>query len=154
MKIVSPCILEHGWNVWKKINQIFVNVSIIVSENDLQALYVLQTHEESASELLASLGPLSYKNFPIRLYQTTSKYRDEMKPRFGLMRSRQFIMKDLYTFDVDMDSARRSYDLVCTAYDHILKRIGLDFVRGEWLCFRFIFRYKTKTFGEICTNLY
>lgn len=92
---------------------------------------LLQTHEESASDLLASISPVSYKNLPIRLYQMTSKYRDEMKPRFGLMRSKEFIMKDLYTFDINMDFANQTYRLVCDVYNSILKKIGVDFVKGR-----------------------
>lgn len=56
-----------------------------------------------------------------------------MKPRFGLMRSRQFVMKDLYTFDVDIESAKDTYEIVCEAYNNIFRRIGIDFVKGDYL---------------------
>lgn len=79
---------------------------------------------------MASIAPISYKNLPIKLYQVTSKYRDEMKPRFGLMRSKQFVMKDLYTFDANIETANDTYEMVCEAYNQIFSRIGIDFVKG------------------------
>lgn len=64
-----------------------------------------------------------------------------MKPRFGLIRSKQFIMKDLYTFDMDTDSAKTTYEEVCATYNNIFKKIGVDFVKGRYLfycCFDFL----------------
>ncbi|KAJ8943704.1 hypothetical protein NQ314_009677 [Rhamnusium bicolor] len=75
--------------------------------------YILSpTHEEAASDLLSSIAPLSYKQFPVLLYQISSKFRDEIKPRFGLMRGREFLMKDMYSFDIDTESAKRTYEKV------------------------------------------
>ncbi|KAI4457943.1 mitochondrial ribosome protein l39/prolyl-trna ligase family member [Holotrichia oblita] len=91
-------------------------------------LYILSpTHEEAITDLLASIAPLSYKNFPLRLYQITSKYRDEMKSRFGLMRGRQFLMKDLYTFDIDMENAEQTYSEIIKSYENILTKLGIGF---------------------------
>lgn len=53
-----------------------------------------------------------------------------MKPKFGLMRGKQFLMKDLYTFDVDIESAKKTYEEVCDSYNTIFKRIGIDFIKG------------------------
>ncbi|KAF2901000.1 hypothetical protein ILUMI_05184 [Ignelater luminosus] len=100
-----------------------------------QHTYILSpTHEEAAAELLASISQISYKDLPLRLYQTTSKYRDEMKPRFGLMRGRQFMMKDLYTFDTDLETAQETYNEVCESYDNIFKKIGINFVKALGTC--------------------
>jgi prolyl-tRNA synthetase len=88
-----------------------------------------QTHEEAASSLIASLSPISYKQLPLRLYQITNKYRDEIKPRFGLMRGKQFLMKDMYCFDVDTTAAKQNYDQICNSYDNIFKKIGIDFIK-------------------------
>lgn len=55
-----------------------------------------------------------------------------MKPKFGLMRSRQFVMKDLYTFDEDIETAKNTYEMVCEAYNSIFSRIGIDFVKGVY----------------------
>ncbi|OAA39671.1 prolyl-tRNA synthetase [Metarhizium rileyi] len=73
------------------------------------------THEEEITTLVASTLK-SYRDLPLRLYQTTRKYRDEMRPRHGLLRSREFIMKDLYTFDTSFQSAINTYKDVSQAY--------------------------------------
>lgn len=75
---------------------------------------------------------MSYKQFPLLLYQITSKFRDEMKPRFGLIRGREFMMKDLYSFDIDENSALDTYGRVCQAYEEIFKRIGVKFIKGNF----------------------
>ncbi|XP_067008229.1 probable proline--tRNA ligase, mitochondrial [Anabrus simplex] len=87
------------------------------------------THEEAVTELLASVTQLSYRQLPVRLYQVTSKFRDEMKPRFGLLRGKEFYMKDLYTFDTSEEKARETYEVVSTTYNSIFKRIGVRYVR-------------------------
>ncbi|NXY49274.1 SYPM protein, partial [Ceuthmochares aereus] len=87
------------------------------------------THEEAVTELVAAQSNLSYKQLPLRLYQVTRKFRDEPKPRFGLLRSREFYMKDMYTFDASEEAARQTYDLVCNAYCSLFDRLGLSFVK-------------------------
>ncbi|NWR82669.1 SYPM protein, partial [Furnarius figulus] len=87
------------------------------------------THEEVVTELVASQSNLSYKQLPLRLYQVTRKFRDEPKPRFGLLRSREFYMKDMYTFDASEEAARHTYDQVCDAYCRLFSRLGLPFVK-------------------------
>ncbi|NWX37634.1 SYPM protein, partial [Notiomystis cincta] len=87
------------------------------------------THEELATQLVASQSGLSYRQLPLRLYQVTRKFRDEPKPRFGLLRSREFYMKDMYTFDSCEEAARLTYEHVCGAYRSLLARLGLPFVR-------------------------
>jgi prolyl-tRNA synthetase len=69
----------------------------------------------------------SYRQLPLNLYQLGTKFRDEIRPRAGLMRGREFIMKDAYSFDVDEDSAGKSYDAMYDAYHRIFERCGLDF---------------------------
>lgn len=87
------------------------------------------THEEAVTELVAAHSNLSYRQLPLRLYQVTRKFRDEPKPRFGLLRSREFYMKDMYTFDASEEAARHTYELVCTAYRSLFKRLGLRCVQ-------------------------
>ncbi|MCX6830036.1 MAG: proline--tRNA ligase [candidate division Zixibacteria bacterium] len=83
------------------------------------------THEEIVTYLLK--GELkSYKQLPINLYQIQVKFRDEIRPRFGLMRGREFIMKDAYTFDADEKSFEVSYQKMVDAYFAIFKRAGLE----------------------------
>jgi len=84
------------------------------------------THEEVITQLVAG-EVKSYKQLPLRLYQIQNKYRDERRPRFGLMRGREFIMKDMYSFDRDTDGLNESYRLMHQAYTNIFTRCGLDF---------------------------
>lgn len=105
---------------------------------------------------MAMLSPISYKQLPIRLYQVSAarvgcthlsliviircdlpqtgvKFRDEMKPRFGLIRAKEFIMKDMYTFDGSEEAARYTYDRVSQGYVAVLNRLKLDYVKGDSL---------------------
>ncbi|KAK0040704.1 proline--tRNA ligase mitochondrial [Biomphalaria pfeifferi] len=87
------------------------------------------THEELVTKLVASMPQISYKYLPIRLYQITRKFRDEMAPRYGLLRGREFEMKDMYTFDASEEKALETYNLVCQAYNNIFDRIGVRYVK-------------------------
>ncbi|MFR1639862.1 MAG: proline--tRNA ligase, partial [Eggerthellaceae bacterium] len=69
----------------------------------------------------------SYKELPLSLYQIQVKFRDEIRPRFGLLRSREFIMKDAYSFHADQESLQKTYDDMSAAYERICTRLGLDF---------------------------
>jgi prolyl-tRNA synthetase len=69
----------------------------------------------------------SYRDLPVNLYQINWKYRDELRPRFGLLRGREFLMKDAYSFDVDEDGLRASYQLMYDAYERVFTRCGLTF---------------------------
>jgi len=82
------------------------------------------THEEVITDLI-SREISSYKQLPVNLYQIQTKFRDEIRPRFGLMRGREFIMKDAYSFDTDWDAADISYRSMYDAYHRIFERCGL-----------------------------
>ena len=84
------------------------------------------THEEVITDLVRK-EIHSYKQMPINFYQIQTKFRDEIRPRFGLMRGREFIMKDAYSFDVDENSANASYQKMFEAYTRIFERCGLKF---------------------------
>ncbi len=84
------------------------------------------THEEIVTDLVRR-EIKSYRQMPINLYQIQSKFRDEIRPRFGLMRGREFIMKDAYSFDVDEKAADSSYEKMYRAYRRIFERCGLNF---------------------------
>lgn len=84
------------------------------------------THEEIFTDI-ARNEISSYRQLPLMLYQIQTKYRDEARPRFGLMRSREFIMKDLYSYDKDPEGLDESYDAMYDAYSKIFSRCGLDF---------------------------
>jgi prolyl-tRNA synthetase len=84
------------------------------------------THEEVITDV-ARRELRSYKQLPVNYYQIQTKFRDEIRPRFGVMRSREFIMKDAYSFDIDADGMRESYDRMHAAYTAIFERLGLKF---------------------------
>lgn len=84
------------------------------------------THEEIFTDLVRN-EVKSYKNLPLNIYQIQTKYRDEMRPRFGLMRSREFLMKDAYSFDVDLKGLDASYELMKTTYSKIFDEFGLRY---------------------------
>ena len=84
------------------------------------------THEEIICEIFRSY-PMSYKELPINLYQIQTKFRDEIRPRFGVMRCREFLMKDAYSFDIDEKGMEKSYENMKDAYVSIFNDIGLDY---------------------------
>ena len=88
------------------------------------------THEEVVTDLVRN-HISSYRQLPLILYQIQTKFRDEMRPRFGVLRSREFLMKDAYSFDVDLEGLNRSYEAMYRAYCRIFERCGLDFVVVE-----------------------
>lgn len=84
------------------------------------------THEEVITDIVRNTVK-SYKQLPLNLYQIQTKFRDEIRPRFGLMRGREFIMKDAYSFDLDDEGADASYSKMYQAYRRIFQRCGLKF---------------------------
>lgn len=84
------------------------------------------THEEIFTDLVKDLVK-SYKQLPLNIYQIQTKYRDEMRPRFGLMRGREFIMKDAYSFDVDEKGLEASYQNMYETYKRIFDRLGINY---------------------------
>ncbi|HFK3173774.1 TPA: proline--tRNA ligase [Proteus mirabilis] len=84
------------------------------------------THEEVVTDIVRN-EITSYKQLPLNLYQIQTKFRDEVRPRFGVIRSREFIMKDAYSFHISQESLQETYDRMYQAYSNIFTRIGLDF---------------------------
>src|ERR1700676_550110 len=84
------------------------------------------THEEVITDI-ARRELRSYKQLPVNFYQIQSKFRDEIRPRFGVMRAREFLMKDAYSFDVDQASLNQTYRAMYDAYTRIFTRLGLKF---------------------------
>lgn len=89
------------------------------------------THEELVTTLVAHQTTLSYKQLPLLLYQITRKFRDEPKPKFGLLRGREFYMKDMYSFDESEEAAFQTYESVCRAYTRLFARLGLRCVQVQ-----------------------
>ena len=92
-----------------------------------QDMVVSPTAEEAFTALVRD-GLESYKQLPMTLYQINTKYRDEIRPRYGVMRGREFTMMDAYSFDADQKSLDQSYDNVAAAYRKIYKRLGLSII--------------------------
>jgi len=88
------------------------------------------THEEVITDIVRR-EVKSYRHLPLTLYQIQTKFRDEVRPRFGLMRGREFMMKDAYSFHADVDSARETYNRMAEAYANIFRRTGLTFVKVQ-----------------------
>ncbi|HEX4917568.1 MAG TPA: proline--tRNA ligase [Limnobacter sp.] len=84
------------------------------------------THEEVITDVVRK-EVKSYRQLPLNLYQIQTKFRDEIRPRFGVMRGREFVMKDAYSFDRDQEAALKTYDVMYDAYRRIFTRLGLNF---------------------------
>ncbi len=84
------------------------------------------THEEVFTDLIKN-EVKSYKNLPVNIYQIQTKYRDEMRPRFGLMRSREFLMKDAYSFDIDENGLNKSYEIMKNAYIKTFNELNINY---------------------------
>lgn len=129
-KILLPALTSTA--LWKKTDRYDSNKTELFTVRDRhKKTYVLSpTYEEAICDLISSVGHFSSKLLPLKLYQISSKWRDEMKPRLGLLRSREFIMKDLYTFDINLDSAQHTYDLVCESYNNIFRQIDIKYTKS------------------------
>ncbi len=84
------------------------------------------THEEIITDIVRR-EIRSYKQLPVNYYQIQTKFRDEIRPRFGVMRSREFLMKDAYSFHIDQESLEQTYQVMFDSYSRIFTRLGLDF---------------------------
>lgn len=97
-----------------------------VRDRNERELCLAPTHEEVITDLVRK-EVRSYRELPLTLYQIQTKFRDEIRPRFGVMRSREFMMKDAYSFDTDEQGAEKSYAAMYRAYENIFRRCGLQF---------------------------
>uniref|UniRef100_A0A336MAS1 Probable proline--tRNA ligase, mitochondrial n=1 Tax=Culicoides sonorensis TaxID=179676 RepID=A0A336MAS1_CULSO len=124
-KLTMPILTSS--ELWKKSGRYETAVTELLRVTDRhdKECILSPTHEESITALLATISPISYRALPLKLYQITSKFRDELKPRFGLLRTKEFLMKDLYTFDTSLDNAKKTYDEVNATYERLFKRIGV-----------------------------
>ncbi|KAK0383301.1 hypothetical protein NLU13_9214 [Sarocladium strictum] len=118
--------------LWQRSGRLETSASELFRLTDRRdaALMLSPTHEEEITTLVAS-SLKSYKDLPLRLYQISRKYRDEKRPRHGLLRSREFLMKDLYSFDTSTKSAIETYHAVSTAYAGIFSELKLPILVAE-----------------------
>ncbi|MEE9233448.1 MAG: proline--tRNA ligase [Nitrospirales bacterium] len=122
LPILSPAELWKETNRWD-----FYGKELVRLRDRHERDFCLgPTHEEVVTDLFRR-EVRSYRQLPLTLYQIQTKFRDEIRPRFGLMRGREFIMKDAYSFDKDEASAKRSYQNMYEAYCRIFSRTGLQF---------------------------
>ncbi len=122
MPMVQPADLWHETGRYKKYGPELLR---FVDRHDRESC-LGPTHEEVITDL-ARREIRSYRDLPMNLYQIQTKFRDEIRPRFGLMRGREFIMKDAYSFDVDDSTAEESYQCMYDAYKRIFTRCGLEY---------------------------
>ena len=129
-KLAMPLLLSAG--NWKKTGRWETTGDELFRLRDRHdvAHCLSPTHEEVVTELVAQ-NVFSHRDLPVSLYQIGKKYRDERRPRFGPMRAREFIMKDMYSFDKSVDEAHETYERVRGAYHNIFKALELNYVEVE-----------------------
>jgi len=129
-ELLLPCL--HPLDLWEKTgrDKTLADVMIKFDDNRKKGMCLGPTHEEVITNLVKDFVQ-SYRQLPIILYQIQTKFRDELRPRFGIVRACEFIMKDAYSFDFDQDGLAKNYDLMHGAYERIFQRCGLDAVTLE-----------------------
>ncbi|MEX2608004.1 MAG: proline--tRNA ligase [Kiritimatiellia bacterium] len=129
-EILMPAM--HPREIWDRTGryEALKNVMFRVKDRQNREMVLGPTHEEIVTDLV-SREITSYKQLPCNFYQIQTKFRDEIRPRFGLMRCKEFIMKDAYSFDVSSEAADESYKKMYDAYVRIFKRCGLHAMAVE-----------------------
>ena len=122
MPAVQPAELWQESNRWDQYGPLLLRMS----DRHEREFCFGPTHEEVITDI-ARRELRSYKQLPVNFYQIQTKFRDEIRPRFGVMRSREFIMKDAYSFDIDQAGLESSYQKMHAAYSAIFERLGLTF---------------------------
>ena len=122
MPIVQPAELWQETGRWEKMGPELLRI-----KDRHERDFLIQPTSEEVITDLARTEIKSYKQLPVNFYQIQTKFRDERRPRFGIMRGREFSMKDAYSFDRDVDGLKRSYALMFDAYVRIFQRMGLRF---------------------------
>lgn len=122
MPVVQPAELWHESGRWDQMGSELQRLK----DRHERDFCLGPTHEEVITDLVRNeIG--SYKQLPINLYQIQTKFRDERRPRFGVMRAREFVMKDAYSFHSDQDSLQLTYELMYETYSNIFNRLGFTF---------------------------
>ncbi|MEM9254925.1 MAG: proline--tRNA ligase [Pseudomonadota bacterium] len=122
MPIVQPAELWEESGRW----ELYGPELLRIQDRHQRDFCLGPTHEEVITSLVRD-EVKSYKQLPINLYQIQTKVRDEIRPRFGIMRSREFLMKDAYSFHIDQSSLTQTYEVMFNTYNRIFTRLGLDF---------------------------
>jgi len=129
-EVLMPAM--HPPELWKKTGRYDILGPVLIKFKDRHGkeLVLGPTHEEIVTDLVAN-NVRSYKDLPVILYQIQTKFRDEPRPRFGVMRTSEFIMKDAYSFDCDIEGMEKSYKKMYDAYCRIFERCGLPYIPVE-----------------------
>jgi len=122
MPMVQPRELWEETNRWKKMGPELLRIQ----DRHERDFCLGPTHEEVITDLIRN-NIKSYKELPLNLYQIQTKFRDEVRPRYGVMRGREFLMKDSYSFNLNEESLAESYLLMKNTYKKIIERLGLKF---------------------------
>ncbi|WP_408098217.1 proline--tRNA ligase [Peredibacter sp. HCB2-198] len=126
MPVITPAELWQESGRWDAMG----GQMLKMKDRAERELCVSPTNEETVTDLFRRTVN-SYKQLPVCLYHINTKFRDEIRPRFGLMRAREFIMKDGYSFHNDKDSLDKFYEEIYGAYENIFRRMGLEFIAVE-----------------------
>ena len=126
IELLMPAM--HPKELWETAGryELLQDVMFRITDRQNRDMVLGPTHEEVITELVTH-DITSYKQLPKTFYQIQTKFRDEIRPRFGLMRAKEFIMKDAYSFDIDDQGADLSYEKMYQAYRRIFQRCGLEF---------------------------
>jgi prolyl-tRNA synthetase len=117
--------------LWRRSGRYSANSELLRIKDRRESGFLLSpTHEEEITALVASMVH-SYKDLPLRLYQIGRKYRDERRPRQGLLRAKEFLMKDLYTFDHSSEAALKTYESVREAYNNLFNELKLPYLVAD-----------------------
>lgn len=122
MPVVQPAELWEESGRWEEYGPELLRIN----DRHQRSFCLGPTHEEIITDLVRN-ELRSYKQLPANFYQIQTKFRDEIRPRFGVMRAREFIMKDAYSFHLDAESLQETYDIMHATYTRIFERLGLDF---------------------------
>ena len=125
--VVTPGELWQESQRWEDMGTGAGRIMLTFQDKREQDLCIGPTHEEAVVDIFRSCIK-SYKQLPLSLYQITTKFRDEIRPRFGLIRAREFTMKDAYTFHLDQESMDEVYEQFFQAYQNVFQRAGLNFI--------------------------
>ena len=126
MTVITPGELWQESGRWEKMGDLMLRFK----DKNKKDLCISPTNEEAVVDIFRS-SVKSYKDLPLALYQINTKFRDEIRPRFGLLRGREFLMKDAYSFHKDKKSLDDFYDNIYKAYQNIISRIGLKYIVVE-----------------------
>ena len=122
MPMVQPRELWEETNRWEKMGPELLRIK----DRHERDFCLGPTHEEVITDIIRD-NVKSYKELPLNIYQIQTKFRDEVRPRYGIMRGREFLMKDSYSFNIDEESLQETYLTMRETYKKVLERIGLEY---------------------------